>query len=44
VEYWHFDLPGEPAVETVDVLEQMVERLRCRWCDATDGVELVPRT
>ena len=44
LEYWHVDLPGEPAVETVEVLEQVVERVRCRWCDATDGVELVPRT
>ncbi|RZS89542.1 hypothetical protein EV189_1309 [Motilibacter rhizosphaerae] len=42
-EYWHFDLPGSPAVESADVLEEVVERVRCRWCESTADVELVPR-
>lgn len=43
-EFWHFDLPGEASVETVDVLEDTVQRVRCRWCESVDDVELVLRT
>ena len=25
------------------VLEESIEQVRCRWCDAADTVELVPR-
>ena len=42
-EYLHVDLSGEPAVEEQEVLEEVVESVRCRWCDGAGTVELVPR-
>jgi hypothetical protein len=42
-EYWHFDLVGEPTVESVEVLEERVDRLSCRWCGRDDAVEVVDR-
>jgi hypothetical protein len=42
-EYVHLDLAGEPVVEEREVLEETVESVRCRWCDAANSVELVPR-
>jgi hypothetical protein len=43
VEYVHLDLAGEPKVEETEVLSETVESIRCRWCNAVDQVELVPR-
>ncbi|WP_354639751.1 hypothetical protein [Kitasatospora camelliae] len=43
VEYLHFDLSGESKVEETEVLSETIERVRCRWCNAVDQVELVPR-
>jgi hypothetical protein len=42
-EYVHLDLAGEASVEETVVLEESIEQVRCRWCDAVDTVELVPR-
>jgi hypothetical protein len=42
-EYVHLDLAGEAVVEERQVLAETVESVRCRWCDAVDSVELVPR-
>ena len=42
-EYWHFDLGGEVSVEDQEVLHDDIEEVRCRWCGATDTVEIVPR-
>lgn len=42
-EYVHLDLAGEPVVEERQVLAETVESVRCRWCDAVDSIELVPR-
>jgi hypothetical protein len=42
-EYVHVDLAGEPAVEERSVLADVVEHVTCRWCNAVDQVELVPR-
>jgi hypothetical protein len=42
-EFWHIDLAGDHAVEETEVLGATVEQVRCRWCDAVDAVELVPR-
>lgn len=44
VEFWHFDLPGAAQVESTEVLEETVERVRCRWCESVSDVELVART
>ena len=43
VEYVHLDLSGEARIEDREVLADQLERVRCRWCDAVDRVELVPR-
>jgi hypothetical protein len=43
VEYVHLDLSGEARIEDRQVLTDQLERVRCRWCDAVDRVELVPR-
>lgn len=43
-EFWHLDLPGEPHVESVEVLAETVESVRCRWCGRDDAIELVVRT
>lgn len=43
-EYWHFDLAGEHAVDAVEVLEERVERVICRWCGRADAIEVIERT
>jgi hypothetical protein len=42
-EYVHLELSGEPRVEEREVLDETVESVRCRWCNADDTVELVAR-
>lgn len=42
-EFWHLSMAGEPQVEERDVLDEQVELVQCRWCSATDRVEIVPR-
>jgi hypothetical protein len=42
-EFLHVDLAGAPAVEEREVLDEVLESVRCRWCDGVDTVELVPR-
>ena len=42
-EFWHLDLAGDPTVEETEVVSETVEQVRCRWCDAVDAFELVPR-
>jgi hypothetical protein len=41
-EFVHVDLAGEQQVEQVEVLEESVARVVCRWCSST-AVEVVPR-
>jgi hypothetical protein len=43
VEYVHLDLAGEPRVEEREVLDESIESVRCRWCNAVDQIELVDR-
>lgn len=43
VEYVHLDLAGRARVEEREVLHEVVESVRCRWCDSVDLVELVER-
>jgi hypothetical protein len=42
VEFWHPELSGRPRIEERTVLEDVVERVRCRWCDAVDTVVVEP--
>ncbi|MEM9034448.1 MAG: hypothetical protein AAGA99_10850 [Actinomycetota bacterium] len=48
--YHHYTVGGRLNVEDVDVLEEIIENVHCRWCgppgqveeiDATEGVETV---
>ncbi len=43
VEFVHVDLAGLPSVEEREVLSATVEHVTCRWCNAVDQVEVVPR-
>jgi len=42
-DYVHLDLAGEGSVEERTVLSETIERVRCRWCGATDSVEVIAR-
>lgn len=44
IEFVHLDLAGNPRVEERRVLDEEIEQVRCRWCDAVDRIEVVPRT
>ncbi|MCD4534679.1 hypothetical protein LRP67_11355 [Nocardioides sp. cx-169] len=43
-EFWHLDLAGEHAVESVEVLGEDVESVSCRWCGRSDAIETVARS
>lgn len=36
-------MSGEPVVDDTEVLLDEVESVTCRWCGASDRVEIVPR-
>ncbi len=42
-EFWHVDLAGEAAVESREVLDEVVESVSCRWCGNGAAVEVVAR-
>ena len=42
-EFWHFDLAGGHAVESTEVVAEVVEQVTCRWCGRSDAIELVSR-
>lgn len=42
-DYLHLELSGRGRVEESTVLSEAVEQVRCRWCGATDTVEIVAR-
>ncbi len=42
-EYVHVDLAGQQAVEERDLLNDVVEHITCRWCNAVDRIEVVAR-
>lgn len=42
-EFWHFDLAGEPTVESTELLGETVESVTCRWCNRSDAIELISR-
>jgi hypothetical protein len=42
-EYVHADLAGVQTTEERELLEDHIEHVTCRWCNAVDQVELVPR-
>ena len=41
--FHHYSIGGDLEVEEEEVLEEHVERVTCRWCNATgDRIEVVP--
>jgi hypothetical protein len=42
-DFWHQDISGEVSIEETEVQELKVVSIVCRWCSATDEVELVDR-
>jgi hypothetical protein len=40
--FHHYTVGGELQVEDVEVLDEHVESVRCRWCDSDAGVVEVP--
>ncbi len=42
-DYVHLDLSGDGDVEERTVLSETIESIRCRWCGATDSVEIIAR-
>ena len=42
-QYWHFDLAGAVKVEEEQLLRDEIESVTCRWCGASDAVELIAR-
>jgi len=42
-EFWHLDMAGVPVIEEREVLGEEVEKIQCRWCNASDAVEIVAR-
>ncbi|MBV8463345.1 MAG: hypothetical protein JO368_08630 [Acidimicrobiales bacterium] len=39
--FHHYSLGGELAVEDVEVLEESVEEVSCRWCGHGNAIETV---
>ena len=37
--FHHYDLGGALTVESEDIVDLTVERITCRWCDRSDGIE-----
>lgn len=42
-EFWHATLAGDVNIDERTVVNEVVELIRCRWCSATDRIEIVPR-
>jgi hypothetical protein len=42
-EFWHATMSGDVQVDEIAVLSEDVEEIRCRWCSASDRIEVVPR-
>jgi hypothetical protein len=41
--FHHYSIAGELAVEEEEVLDERVERISCRWCNASgDAIEAIP--
>jgi transposase len=39
--FHHYSLGGELAIDEEEVLDRTVESVTCRWCDRSDGIEVV---
>jgi hypothetical protein len=41
-EFLHFSVAGEPSIEEEETLEEVIERVTCRWCGSSDQIETIP--
>ncbi len=41
--FHHYTVGGELEIEDVEVLEERIEEVACRWCGTGDHVEEVPQ-
>jgi hypothetical protein len=37
--YWHYSLGGDLTVEEEEILSSRRERVTCRWCGSSEGIE-----
>lgn len=37
--YWHYSLGGDLTIEEEETLSARRERVTCRWCGSSDGIE-----
>jgi hypothetical protein len=37
--YWHYSLGGELTIEEEETLSSQRERVTCRWCGSSEGIE-----
>ncbi|MGA0980854.1 MAG: hypothetical protein ACO3UX_13000, partial [Candidatus Nanopelagicales bacterium] len=42
-EFWHVDLAGAPEVEGLEILEEELDEVSCRWCGNGDRIEVIAR-
>lgn len=42
-EYWHISLSGNAEVEQVEVLAETIDNVSCRWCGASDAIEVIAK-
>jgi hypothetical protein len=40
--FHHYTVGGDLDVEDVEVLDEQIEAVECRWCGSGDGVEVLP--
>ena len=40
--FHHFTVGGDLDIEDVEVLDEVVEEVRCRWCSTGSSVEVLP--
>ena len=37
--FHHYTLGGDLTIDEEEVLDRTVEKVTCRWCDRSDGIE-----
>jgi len=42
-EYWHVSLSGDAEVEQAEVIAEAIDKVSCRWCGASDAIEIVAK-
>ena len=42
--FQHFTLGGEVSIEEEEILDHAIERVVCRWCGTSEGIERVDGT